>query len=69
MRNGPQLALLYDEDGSEQKIVSGRADQAFQLVLRYLSPYPNSVVRDQPKGVDAAAHVEPKATAICANPR
>lgn len=56
--------LLYDEDGHEEKIVSGRAGPSYQSVLRYLSPYPSYIVRDRPKGVDAAGHVEPKATAI-----
>lgn len=56
--------LLYDGDGHEEKIVSGRAGSAYESVLRYLAPYPSSVVRDRPKGVDAAGHVEPKATAM-----
>lgn len=56
--------LLYDEDGTEEKIVSGRADSAYRSVVRYLAPYPSTVIRDRPKGADAAGHVEPKATAI-----
>lgn len=56
--------LLYDEDGHEERIVSGRTDPAYQSVLRYLSDYPSTIIRDQPKGFDAAGHVEPKATAI-----
>jgi hypothetical protein len=64
VREHVTTGLLYDEDGHEEKIVSGRNGSAYQSVLRYLAPYPDTVVRDRPKGVDAAGHVEPKATAI-----
>ena len=55
--------LLYDEDGNEEKIVSGR-NGAYDSVLSYLQPYAGSVLRDRPPGSQVAEHVEAKAAAV-----
>jgi SCP1.201-like deaminase len=56
--------LLYDEDGHEEKITSGRGGSAYDLALSYLKPYAGSVLRDKPPGSQVAEHVEAKAAAI-----
>ncbi|TDQ04404.1 DddA-like double-stranded DNA deaminase toxin [Labedaea rhizosphaerae] len=56
--------LLYDEDGTEMRIESGESGDAYDLALEYLQVYPSSVVGDQPKGRQAAGHVESKAAAL-----
>lgn len=59
--------LLYDEDGHEEKIETGESGHAFDLAVQYLQPYPSTVVRGQPKGKQAAGHVEGKAAALLRN--
>jgi SCP1.201-like deaminase len=55
--------LLYDEDGNEEKITSGR-NGAYESALSHLKPYADSILRDKPPGAQAAEHVEVKAAAM-----
>ncbi len=55
--------LLYDEDGNEEKITSGRGG-AHELAVEYLEPYAGAVLRDRPPGSQVAEHVEAKAAAV-----
>lgn len=55
--------LLYDEDGTEERITSGRGG-AYEAALSYLEPYAGSILRDRPPGSQVAEHVEAKAAAL-----
>lgn len=55
--------LLYDQDGHEEKIGSGEGGTAYEQAMKYLSDY-SAVLGDQPRGKQAAGHVEPKAAAM-----
>jgi hypothetical protein len=55
--------LLYDEDGNEEKITSGR-NGAYDSALSHLEPYAGSLLRDKPPGSQVAEHVEAKAAAV-----
>jgi hypothetical protein len=56
--------LLYDQDGHEEKIESGESGSGYEQALGYLSTYSGAVIADQPRGKQAAGHVEPKAAAL-----
>lgn len=61
--DGITTGLLYDEDGNEERITSGRGG-AYGSVLAYLQPYGGSLLRDRPPGSQVAEHVEAKAAAV-----
>jgi hypothetical protein len=58
--------LLFTEANGENPttITSGHSGTEFQLALQYLQTYPSSVVKDLPKGQQAAGHAEAKAAAL-----